>query len=269
MSVEGSQGLVEFAPGYFISPDGGFHTRNRHTGKLFRMSPTGGRRVQIKIDGLYRSFYARDLVRVHFGIDLPRPILNPNFDPAKDPSRTRECAPDKCLAPQLGPCEWRDIVGGNYSVTRCGRVRSNDHLDRFRRIVNGRELTRDMSTTGYKRVAVRHNGQTKQYVQWLVAEAFIGPRPPGLHINHIDGNKLNNHASNLEYVTHAENMRHAKRMGLTPTVTVNAKLNPNLVRQIRESLKTAPNTVVVARRFGVSRTAISNIAAGKSWKHVS
>ena len=41
----------------------------------------------------------------------------------------------------------------------------------------------------------------------LVAHFYIGSRPKGYDINHIDGNKGNNHFSNLEYITHSENVR--------------------------------------------------------------
>ena len=40
----------------------------------------------------------------------------------------------------------------------------------------------------------------------MVAEYFIGPRPEGYVIDHIDGNYLNNKADNLRYVTQKENM---------------------------------------------------------------
>lgn len=49
-------------------------------------------------------------------------------------------------------------------------------------------------------------GKTRT-VHSLVAEAFLGPRPEGYDIDHIDGNKTNNTAENLRYVTHTENMR--------------------------------------------------------------
>lgn len=41
----------------------------------------------------------------------------------------------------------------------------------------------------------------------IVAETFLGPVPDGLEIDHRDGDKSNNNVTNLEYVTHAENMR--------------------------------------------------------------
>jgi len=46
-----------------------------------------------------------------------------------------------------------------------------------------------------------------------VAKNFIGKRPEGLVINHIDGNKFNNDPSNLEYYTPAENVAHSIKMG--------------------------------------------------------
>jgi len=44
-------------------------------------------------------------------------------------------------------------------------------------------------------------------VHTLVACAFLGPRPEGLEIDHIDRNKLNNRANNLRYVTHEDNQK--------------------------------------------------------------
>lgn len=69
--------------------------------------------------------------------------------------------------------------------------------------------------TGYKAVSLCKNnkGSTKT-IHRLVAEAYI-PNPNNLpEVNHIDGNKLNNHVSNLEWVTPSENRQHAYDTGL-------------------------------------------------------
>ena len=53
-----------------------------------------------------------------------------------------------------------------------------------------------------------------RYVHHLVAEAFIGARPQGFQLNHLDGVKANNAAKNLEYTTPMQNIHHAIRLGL-------------------------------------------------------
>jgi hypothetical protein len=66
-------------------------------------------------------------------------------------------------------------------------------------------------------------------VHRLVAEAFIGPIPKGMTVNHIDGNKKNNHVSNLEIVSYAENTEHAFQTGLI-TGEVISKANKGISR---------------------------------------
>jgi hypothetical protein len=53
-----------------------------------------------------------------------------------------------------------------------------------------------------------------RYVHRLVVEAFIGAIPIGLEVNHISGQKTDNHLQNLDVVTHAINAKHAWDMGL-------------------------------------------------------
>lgn len=63
---------------------------------------------------------------------------------------------------------------------------------------------------GYLQVKLRHNGKRhNKYIHRLVWETFKGEIPKHLEINHIDHNKLNNSLSNLELVSHSENLKKA------------------------------------------------------------
>lgn len=75
----------------------------------------------------------------------------------------------------------------------------------------GKELSQYLNPYGYKRVKM--NNKNIQ-IHSIIAELFLGERPQGLVVNHIDGNKLNNHPSNLEYVTIAENIYHSIENGM-------------------------------------------------------
>ena len=69
----------------------------------------------------------------------------------------------------------------------------------------------------YIRVNYTKDGKRKiwqQYIHRLVAICFIDNPENKLEVNHIDGNKLNNNVSNLEWVTRKENMIHAKNKNL-------------------------------------------------------
>lgn len=85
----------------------------------------------------------------------------------------------------------------NYHVTEDGKV--------FRE--NGVELTQWKSNTGYMKVRFYGKKNRDMYVHRLVAEKYV-PNPNNLPIvKHKDDNKLNNHASNLEWGTHSENAK--------------------------------------------------------------
>ncbi|UOG76818.1 HNH endonuclease [Hymenobacter tibetensis] len=95
-----------------------------------------------------------------------------------------------------------------YYVSRCGQVLS----------AIGHPLIMKVGTQtrGYKQVSFSvPGGRAKHYlVHRLVAERFLPSIPGKDQVNHKDFNKLNNHVSNLEWVTNAENYRHAKEMRL-------------------------------------------------------
>jgi hypothetical protein len=103
---------------------------------------------------------------------------------------------------------WKTIEGtnGEYQVSDTGLVKTTK---------TGRILRPAVSRHGYERVCLFKMDQERRYrVHRLVAMAFI-PNPENLpQVNHKDGNKRNNHVSNLEWVTNEENMHHAKEHGL-------------------------------------------------------
>ena len=119
---------------------------------------------------------------------------------------------------------WQILADNpNYEVSNTGRVRRlHSSKDRS---------TRDRD--GYPSVDVYQDGMRKtKRVHRLVAETFL-PNPDNKpEVNHKDGNKHNNHVSNLEWVTSKENCRHAWDNGLgKPSYGMLGKSNPNSGRK--------------------------------------
>ncbi|MFO0958260.1 MAG: HNH endonuclease [Isosphaeraceae bacterium] len=117
-----------------------------------------------------------------------------------------------------------------------------------------------MTDRGYLKVELQLNGKpVRRFVHRLVAEAFLGPCPPGMTINHIDYDRKNNHLSNLEYMTPAANTAHSRGRR-----QIGIKLNMAKAREIR-SLRGTATQAEIGRRFGITKQAVSKILAGKCW----
>ncbi|SOC90080.1 HNH endonuclease [Rhizobium sp. AN5] len=114
-------------------------------------------------------------------------------------------------------------------------------------------------------------GYTKSVLVNRVVALRFHPNPLNLpQVNHIDGNKENNAASNLEWSTGSDNEKHAHRTGLKTgrgSANSNAKLTADQVMKIRAAAN--DNTPEeLAKTYGVSRSTVINIINGKTWKHV-
>lgn len=74
---------------------------------------------------------------------------------------------------------------------------------------------------GYMQVALSLNGKNKTFkVHRLVAEMFLDNKNMLPCVNHKDGNKINNHIENLEWVTHSQNNYHAVANGLVKSIPI-------------------------------------------------
>jgi len=106
---------------------------------------------------------------------------------------------------------------------------------------------------GYRKISI---DGTSRRVHRIVMETFVGPLPPGMETNHIDGNKLNNNLTNLEYVTHTENMEHAGNEGL-----MRRKLADEQVIAITKDTRTYEQ---IADEYGINVTYVGKIKKGRA-----
>lgn len=172
---------------------------------------------------------------------------------------------------------WRDIegYGGFYQISNLGRVKSRGKqcaVSEKRDIIRATSLTHD----GYVKVRLLHRGMDKTArVHRLVAEAFL-PNPENKPtVNHIDGNKQNNAADNLEWADRTEQMAHAYALGLKAplcgSAQPNAKLTDEQVRDIRDlyvPYDKCRGTVALSKKYGVSNRVIGLIVRGMSYQNV-
>lgn len=157
--------------------------------------------------------------------------------------------------------EWRPVVGtdGKYEVSSLGRVRNAK---------TGKVCVASVSDRGYLRLHRRSIHGTSR-VHRMVAIAFLGPVPPGMEVNHINGNKADNRVVNLEYTSRSGNMKHGFKAGIIKRRLGEdrhqSKLKNHHVLYIRASDATASD---LSKMLGVSKRTISAIRRRDTWKHI-
>lgn len=162
---------------------------------------------------------------------------------------------------------WKPVADG-YEVSSLGNVRSSKRG-------RVRLLSPMVVAGGYSQIQLRIDKQSKKFlVHRLVAEAFI-PNPENKPIvNHIDGNKHNNRVDNLEWVTQAENMRHAVKSGLIKQGADSAdailtKKQVEWIRSVFVPRDTNFSAAALSRKFGVSKEVIARVVHGERYKNAS
>jgi hypothetical protein len=159
---------------------------------------------------------------------------------------------------------WKEIAGhnGRYEVSDDGLVRVRHLL----RVLKGWK-----AKDGRKKVLLRNgSGDTFHLISHLVAEAFIGPRPDGMILRHLDDDAGNDCVANLAYGTTKQNSDDAMRNGRLRKGESchNAKLTGDRVREIRSLLASGMKQIDVSRQTGISYDCVKRVKLGKSWNHI-
>lgn len=171
---------------------------------------------------------------------------------------------------------WKDIKGyeGYYQISNFGNIRS---LDRWIKdngtlvFKHGTLLNPVKQSVGYLQIALNIKGTVKKkYIHRLVMEAFNPTDNPELEINHIDENKENNMITNLEWVTHKENINKVSKYIVARENNQKQKLerreawikyrdrNIPSKESLEQQLFECKNFVELGRRYGVTDNAVRN-----------
>lgn len=162
--------------------------------------------------------------------------------------------------------EWKATVEfpDDYDVSSLGRLRRTSP---GKGATVGR-IRRARLLNGYLAYWLKVRGVvTVRYAHRLVADAFLGPIPEGMQVNHKDGDRANCDVGNLEIVTSGENRAHAYRvLGVAPNRGGghhNAKLTWEQVCDVRKAHNDGIGSVDLSHRYGVSRQGIHRIVTGR------
>lgn len=190
--------------------------------------------------------------------------------------------------------EWRPVVGyeGRYEVSNLGRVRTVPRQGR-RKFIPGKPRKLSELSTGYLNVQLCDGSSVKNHlVHRLVLSAFVGPCPNGMMACHGDGNRKNNHVSNLRWDTATANQHDRRAHGTLACGWSSATAKPpehwrrllaaapkqrnsgkgNLklssgdceaIRELFTSGRSRPPVSDIAKQYGVCRAAIYSLVSGQ------
>lgn len=154
--------------------------------------------------------------------------------------------------------EWRTVFPP-YEVSSYGRVRNAS---------TGLVLRPSSDSGGYLGVCLCGGLARRHKIHNLVAHAFIGKRPVGLDVNHIDGNKRNNSVENLEYMSRSDNLRHAFSIGLkshSGGKHPRCKYSQEQAAEVRSYLSQGCKHRDVSTFMRVPMHFVADVSTGRNW----
>ena len=172
---------------------------------------------------------------------------------------------------------WRDIPGfeGKYQANNYGNIRSLKFKN-----TNRLKILTPKRRGNYLAVKLTKGKTSKMYsIHRLVYQAFNGPIPEGMQVNHIDENRYNNSLDNLNLMSPKANINWGSRNERASKSQVNGK-NAKRVRQMDldgNVIKEYPSAMEIERELGFNRANISsccrhqknyNTAYGFRWEYI-
>ena len=136
----------------------------------------------------------------------------------------------------------------------------------------GRVLSHQIDRKGYHRVVLIAGRKRRLHtgVHRLVALTYLSNPEGKPEVNHKDGDKSNNHVSNLEWCTSAENVQHSARLGLAhyPTgfAARRTRLTPELIADIHRMIGDGVKQTEISKLTGISQSTVSQVKRGtRDW----
>ena len=154
--------------------------------------------------------------------------------------------------------EWRELEWGPCLVSNRGRI------------AGIRKPWVDPKTGyAYCQTNTHEGKRLNEYAHQLVAEAFLGPRPPGCDVHHKNNDRGDNRPENLEYITRKDHVLITMDGFRRGEAHGGSKLTEDNVREIRCRYKAGGLTwPMLAKEYGVSRGAIQGILERRTWRHI-
>ncbi len=168
--------------------------------------------------------------------------------------------------------EWKkiDFLDNRYAISSYGRVRS------YCKDVNGIPM-KPVEFNGFLSISIRIAAKSKKFmIHKLVAYCFLPKKNDDQSVvTHLDWNPLNNHYSNLQWLTKKESItRMFKYLSLKSQKRpkkiqiVNAKINEDDVRKLKKMLEGGVRQNIIAKLFNISEMQVTRIKRGENWGHI-
>lgn len=151
-----------------------------------------------------------------------------------------------------------DVVIGEY---RSWNVRNKSYQKRKQK-----ELKQSIRGN-YLRVTVNNKSLS---VHRCVADAWVLGKFEGAEVNHKNGNKKDNRAKNLEWVSRSENQRHISEVLKKRCCEdhVNSKYKKDQILEIKKMLSEGFRNTEICKALGVNKYIVSDVKRGKAWRNV-